>query len=77
MDSVQFFGLWLAKTILMLSAFGAGIFVGAKIGAKSKVIWGWIAGLLTFLVVGVSLSFGVSAVDQRICQLDNLAEECD
>lgn len=77
MDSVQFFGLWLAKTILMLSAFGAGIFVGAKIGAKFKAFWGWITGLLTFFVVGVSLGFGVSAIDQKICQLDNLAEECD
>ena len=77
MIDFQLAGMALAKIILACCSFGSGIFVGVKVANKANKWWGWVAGLTTFVIVGVLLASATLAIDGRICELDELSEECD
>jgi hypothetical protein len=77
MEDVQLAGLALAKMILAACVFGAAIFVGVKVADRSSRLWGWLSGLMTFAIVGVLFASAIAAIDQKTCQMDELAEECD
>ncbi|WP_373488280.1 hypothetical protein [Blastomonas sp.] len=77
MIEFQLAGLALSKIVLAVFSIAAAIFIGVKLTNRTSRLWGWIGGLVTFGIVGVMIASATIGIDQRICRLDELADECD